>query len=256
MRTLAVAIHKGGVAKTTSAVNLAAGLAQAGFRTLLVDVDPQANATFWFVDEEDDIDYDLGDVITKKVPIDKVILPTRVAGLDLLPSTLALATLDIDLVSLTRREDRVKMALGELEHRYDVVVLDLAPSLSLVNLAALVAATDIISPVSAKKLSLKGFGAFMRWTDTFRAEGLITAPLLAVLATMVDDRTRVSREVVAALRAAELPVFESVIPYRVGAEDQVAGRLVVGDPHMHPDIDAAYRGVVTELIERLGLRRG
>lgn len=253
MRTIAIAIHKGGVGKTTTAVNLAAGLARQGFRTLLVDADAQSNATFWFVDDPDTLDYDLEDVVSKQTPIDKVIRATRVEGLDLLPATLGLALLDVELVSLTRREDRIKRALGEVDDRYDIAVLDLAPSLSIVNLAALVAATDIIAPVSAKKLSMAGLGAFLRWTDDFRAEGLIAAPLLGVVVTMVDDRTRISREVVDTLRATDLPVFDAVIPYRVGAEDQVAERLTVGDPGMNPAIGEAYAALVTEVASLIGV---
>lgn len=250
MRTIAVAIHKGGVGKTTTAVNLAAGLARAGHRTLLVDVDPQSNATFWFVEDPDSVEFDLQDVVSKGVPADKVIRRTRIDGLDLLPATLSLALLDVELVSLTRREDRIKRALAEVEDHYDFAVLDLAPSLSLVNLAALVAATEIIAPVSAKKLSMAGLGAFLRWTDDFRDEGLITAPLLGVLITMVDDRTRVSREVVAALRESGLPVFDVGIPYRVGAEDQVAGRIVTGDAGASPQIAEAYDALVQAVLRR------
>ncbi len=256
MRTVAVAIHKGGVGKTTTAVNLAAGLARAGLKTLLVDCDAQSNATFWFVDDPDDLDYDLEDIVSKGTPIDKVIRSTRIEGLDLLPATLGLALLDVELVSLTRREDRIKRALSELDDRYDVAVLDLAPSLSIVNLAALVAATDIIAPVSAKKLSMAGLGAFLRWTDDFRDEGLITAPLLGIIVTMVDDRTRVSREVVDTLRASDLPVFGATIPYRVGAEDQVAERLVAGDAGMNPVIGTAYEAFAAEVIERMEIHRG
>jgi chromosome partitioning protein len=256
MRTIAVAIHKGGVGKTTTAVNLASGLARRGFRTLLVDVDAQSNATFWFVDDLDEIDYDLQDVVSKQTPIDKVIRTTRIENLDLLPATLGLALLDVELVSLTRREDRIKRALAEVEDRYDYAVLDLAPSLSIVNLAALVAATDIVAPVSAKKLSMAGLGAFLRWTDDFRAEGLITASLLGIIVTMVDDRTRVSREVVEALRASDLPVFNTLIPYRVGAEDQVAARHVAGDVGMNLAIGNAYQGLVTEVVDLTGGRHG
>lgn len=256
MRTIAIANHKGGVGKTTTAVNLAAGLARAGHRTLLVDVDAQAHATFWFVDDPTEVEFDLQDVISKGVPIEKTVLPTRIAGLDLLPATLALAPLETELVSMTRREDRIHRAFAPLGPAYDFAVLDLAPSLSLVTLAALVAATDVVAPVSATKLAVSGLGAFLRWTDDFRAEGLITAPLLGVLITMVDQRTRVSKEVLSALEASDLPIFKHTIPRRVAAEDQVGDRLVSGDDGANADLAMAYGGFVDEVITRAGVSRG
>lgn len=256
MRIIAIANHKGGVGKTTTSVNLAAGLALAGHRTLLVDVDAQAHATFWFIDDPDDIEYDLQDVISNAVPIEKTIRPTRIAGLDLLPATLALAPLETELVSMTRREDRIQRALSGVTESYDLAVLDLAPSLSLVTLAALVAATDLIAPVSATKLAVGGLGAFLGWTEDFRAEGLITAPLLGILMTMVDPRTRVTREVTEALAGSGFPIFETKIPRRIAAEDQVSDRLVVGDAAANHDLDDAYSRFTQEVIARIGMSRG
>lgn len=256
MRTIAIANHKGGVGKTTTSVNLAAGLAGAGYRTLLVDVDAQAHATFWFVDDPDDIEFDLQDVITKNVPIAKTILDTRIERLSLLPATLALAPLETELVSMTRREDRIKRALAEVADDYDFAVLDLAPSLSLVTLAALVSATDVIAPVSATKLAVGGLGAFLGWTEEFREEDLITAPLLGILITMADPRTRVTREVVEALQGSDLPLFDTVIPRRTAAEDQVGDRLVFSDPGANRDLADAYGAFTQEVIARTGVQRG
>lgn len=256
MRILAIANHKGGVGKTTTSVNLAAGLAGAGFRTLLVDVDAQSHATFWFVEDPEDVEFDLQDVISRGVPIAKTIRRTRIEELDLLPATLALAPLETELVSMTRREDRLQRALAGVNGDYAFAVLDLAPSLSLVTLAALVAATDVIAPVSATKLAVGGLGAFLGWTDDFRAEGLITAPLLGVLITMADQRTRVAREVTDALRGSDLPLFDTVVPRRTAAEDQVGDRLVFSDPGANPDLTQAYAAFTQEVIERTGVRGG
>lgn len=142
--------------------------------------------------------------------------------------------------------------MTDVDSSYDFLVLDLPPSLSLVTLAALVAATDIVAPVSATKLAIGGLGAFLAWTDDFRAEGLITAPLIGILVTMVEQRTRVTREILDALRDSDLPVFGSTIPRRIGAEDQVGGRLVSGDEGANADLAAAYAGFVKEVLARVG----
>lgn len=249
MPTIAIAAQKGGVGKTTTAVNLAAGLSRAGHRTLLVDCDAQAHATFWFTDAEPGAD--LEDVISGRRDLGAVIDRTRIDGLDLLPATLALAQLELVLMPMVRCEDRIAQALSPAADVYDYVILDLPPNLGLVSLGGLVAADWIVSPLAANRLALKALGLFIEWTGQLRAQNVLLAPLLGVLVTMVDARASVAREITTALDGAKVPRFQGVIPRRAGADHAVADRAVVGDPWHHPTIDLAYRDFRDELVARI-----
>lgn len=244
---IAIANHKGGVGKTVTAVNLAGRLAHLGYKTLLVDVDAQAHATLWFADS---VEADLQDVIMNNVALDEVILSTWIDGLDLLPATLALAPFELQLNQLTRREDRIKRVLQPAMARYDFIVFDLAPSLSMVTLAALAAATHVIAPVSATKLALGAFGTFAGWLAEFKEEGVITAELLGAVVTMVDPRTRSTREVTAVLAASAYPIFETQIPRRIGVEDYVTDRQLATDV-----VGEAYDRLTQEILAAIHGKR-
>lgn len=253
---LVVALHKGGVAKTTTAVNLAAGLAQAGQRTLLVDVDAQAHATEMFLPEEDAITGDLSDVLVRHHPIAKVIQPTRIAGLDLLPATLGLARLEVDLVSLIQREFQLRRAFVQLGDDYAYTVIDTAPSLSLLSINALAAASHLIVPVAAQYRAVKALRMFLDWIEDFRGVDVMTAELLGTLVTMHDSRTRVGRNVVEALAGRDdLRLFDTVIPRRIGVEDEVASRRVIGDEGTTPEVTSAYGAFIQEVLDRTGRPR-
>src|SRR5512142_2135508 len=150
VRVIALGGHKGGIGKSTTAVNLAAGLAGRGKRTLLVDADAQGDATFMFVEDPDAIEYDLRDVIVGRghgaIPIAKAIRPTRVPLLDILPATLDLARLDTELVSMTSGEIRVARALEPVLDTYEFVIVDQHASLSTLNVACLAAASRSSPP--------------------------------------------------------------------------------------------------------------
>src|SRR5512135_2324506 len=233
--TIAIAAQKGGTGKTTTAVNLAAGLARVGRHTLLVDLDAQAHATYWLADAEPAADIE--DVISGRRDLGAVVLRTRIRGLDLLPATLALAQLKLILMPMVRREDRIAHALTPAGGSYDFVVLDLPPNLGLVSLGGLIAADYVVAPLQASRLALKALGVFLDWSGQLRRQEVLTAPLVGVLITMVDLRMSVVNEITAALDDAKVPRFRTTIPRRAGADHAVADRAVVGDPWHNLAID-------------------
>jgi chromosome partitioning protein len=253
-QVICMANFKGGVGKSTSAVNLAASLAFTGRRTLLADCDPQANASEMFI-AEDDIEFDFRSVIAEGVPIDKAIRPTRISGLDVLPASFGLALLDKELVITPNGVQRIERALRPVMGVYDDIVMDTGPNLSHLTLGALAASQHIIIPVSATVWGTKGLIKFIRWIDANRDDEVITAELLGLLATMVSPRTRIGRDVVQAMRDSPWPTFETTIPRRIRAEDAVADRAVAGEPGVDQKFSEAYIEFSREVTARLDRAR-
>jgi chromosome partitioning protein len=247
---IAIANHKGGVGKSFTAVSLAAGLARGGWRTLLVDCDAQGNSTSMF-DPDDDVDLDLYDVIGEEAPVAKVIRKTRIEGLHLVPSTLAVAKLDQELVMKHRREYQMAMALEPVYTEYDAIVLDLSPNLGQLVITALNAADWLIIPTDASKWGRRGVNMFLEWSASLRKHRVLSADLLGVLLTKYEPNTVVSRETLAALRADGLPLFDALIPKRTAAERMVSGLFVLGDAEADPDLAAAYAGFTVEVMRRV-----
>lgn len=252
--TLAISANKGGVGKSTTTVNLATGLASAGWRVLLVDIDPQANTTSMFLgDEEPDID--LYDVVTKRAHIRKAIQPTRLHGVDLLPSSLQVARLDSELIAMHRREMKVAEALEDILGDYDAIVCDLPPSLSPLVIATLAAATSFLVPTDASRWGKRGVEVLTSWVEELRKAKVLTADLLGVLLTKVEPNTRISREIRSALHQSGMPMFDTYIPKRTGADRMVASSLVISDDTADPDIAEAYANLTVEVIQRINEAR-
>lgn len=253
--SICVANFKGGVGKSTSAVNISVCLARQGYRTLLVDLDPQANSSEMFIPEEN-IQLDMRSIIADRVPVEQVIQSTRISGLSVLPASFDLAYLDKELVVSPAGVQRIDRALRGPRGTHDYVVLDTGPNLSHLTLGALVAADHIIIPVSATVWSPKGMIKFVRWIDAHRDDEVLSAELLGVFATMLMPRTRVGRGLLADLAASPFPQFESWIPRRIGAEDAAMDLAVVGDPGMDISLTTAYRDLTAEIIKRVEQANG
>lgn len=251
---IVVAVQKGGVGKSFTSVMLSTGLARASWRCLLVDCDAQANSTsVWLPDDQ--AEFDLYDVIKEHVDVHKVVIPTRIHGLDLLPSTLAVARLDHELISMHRREDKVLEAVEPLLSDYDVMVFDLPPSLNAVVISALSAATSLLVPADASRWGLRGAKMFLDWAAELHRARVMSADLLGVLLTKFESGTRIGREVRGELYQSGLPVFDTLIPKRTGAERMVSAKLVLGDEGTDPDLDEAYGRLTLEVIQRVNEAR-
>jgi chromosome partitioning protein len=263
---LAIANHNGGVGKTVTAANVAAGFARAGRRTLAVDCDAQADLTRWLLDLSDQDAADLEAIVVGGADPAAAVHPTGVAGLDALPATPRLARI---ARALGADSTRIARALGRLRPGYDAMVLDLPSSLGRLTVSALAAADGIVIPVTASVVGLHGLAGFRDWLASFRPDRTITAPVWGVLLTQADldtqgrMRTRVGREVRDALadfRVTGARLLPVLVPRRVGVDDLVSRRLLLGDPAAHAgpgrDVVDAYARLVDYLLERVPAAAG
>jgi chromosome partitioning protein len=195
-RVVAIANQKGGVGKTTTAINLSAELARLHKRVLLVDIDPQGNATTGLGIDKASIDACMYDVIIKSAKIDDVIRDTGVDGLRIAPSTLNLAGAEIELVTAMSREQRLRSALAPQLERYDEVFIDCPPSLGLLTLNAMSAADCLIVPIQAEYFALEGLGQLTHIIELVRNHLNPHVRILGVLITMFDSRTNLAVQVV------------------------------------------------------------
>lgn len=216
-RIYTIANQKGGVGKTTTAVNLGAFMANLGQRTLLVDLDPQANATSCLGIDKRTIKNGIYDVIIGETPALKNILYNQRLGLSLLPSSPALAGAEVELVSVIARETRLREALLPISDRYDYILIDCPPSLGLLTLNGIVAARDgVIIPVQCEYLALEGIGQLNQTLSRIRTALFPTLQVRGVILTMYDVRTRLSADVVQEInRHFQSQVFTTIIPRSV-----------------------------------------
>ena len=215
-RVLAIANQKGGVGKTTTAVNLGAALAELGFRVLVIDLDPQGNATTGLGISHRNVEGSIYDVIMNDVPIEDCVEPTAVRNLFVVPATIDLAGAEIELVPAFSRELKLRRAIQAARDDYDFVMIDCPPSLGLLTVNGLAAADDVIVPIQCEYYALEGLGQLLRNLSLVKTNLNATLDLRGIVLTMFDARTKLAEQVEKEVRAHFGPkVYRTVVPRTV-----------------------------------------
>lgn len=251
--TIAVVNQKGGVGKTTTAVNLTAALTEAGKKVLLCDFDPQANATSGLGVDKRKIKQSVYDVIIDDISPKDVIVHTKYA--DVLPSGADLAGAAVELLSLPESNYRLKNALAEVKQDYDVILIDCPPSLELLTINALAAAEEILIPVQCEYYALEGLADLMTTLRLMKKRINPTLDIFGVVLTMFDGRTNFSTQVAQEVRR-HFPgkVFANVIPRNVRLAEAPSHGLPITVYDKHSRGAAAYRDMAKEFIQKLTKR--
>jgi chromosome partitioning protein len=250
---IACANQKGGVGKTTTVVNLATYLGLAGRRVLVLDLDPQGNATSGFGVDRAALTATTYEALSDGRPIAELVIPSGVDGVDLVPSAIGLAALEVELAGATQRERRLARALAPVADRYDDVLIDCPPSLGLLTVNALTAADSVLIPLQCEYYALEGLGQLIATIDLVRDHLNPGLSICGVLLTMFDARTKLSSDVAGEVRRHlhEL-VYETVVPRSVRLAEAPSYGQPIARYSPESRGAASYRDLASEYLSRAG----
>ncbi|GMA08011.1 sporulation initiation inhibitor Soj [Tetragenococcus halophilus subsp. flandriensis] len=251
VRIISIANQKGGVGKSTTAVNLGACLAYLGKKVLLVDIDAQGNATSGVGIRKPDVAQDVYDVLINEIKIEDTILPSSRANLDVVPATLQLAGAEIELTAMMARESRLKTAIDELKEQYDFILIDCPPSLGHLTINAFTASDGILIPVQCEYYALEGLSQLLNTVRLVQKHFNPELEIEGVLLTMYDARTNLGVEVVEEVRRYfQEKVYHTIIPRNVRLSEAPSHGLSIVDYDLRSKGSEVYQALAKEVLAR------